>query len=332
MIRLDEIQNGLDQGEFFLEYLPIIELAQARCVGAEALVRWQRPTGVVLPDDFIPLIEHTPLSGLLTYWVIDQVALELGDWLKDQQDVELHINVPPEILGRGGLEYAAQKSGLQTVRDKIVLEITERGLPDQLGLDALDQAARRGIRIALDDVTIDPASVLVLSRSNVRIIKIDKSVLQDVGDRQATPWVAALSALLKTTDLEVIAEGVETAEQLAVLRTAGVQRVQGHLFSPALRVDAFLDYFRRPGRALRNLASHGRASTPRSRGTKVQWHPMACTPSIFSITHCRPRSYACKHSRRLTISSPSPRALRATWAASTAFSCPRKIFTGARAT
>ncbi len=244
MIRLDEIQSGLDKGEFFIEYLPIIELAQARCVGAEALVRWQRPTGVVLPDDFIPLIEHTPLSGLLTYWVIDQVALELGGWLKDQQDVELHINVPPEILGRGGLEYAAQKSGLQAVRDKIVLEITERGLPDQLGLDALDQAARRGIRIALDDIRIDPASVLVLSRSNVRIIKIDKSVLQDIGDGRTTSWVAALSALLKTTDLEVIAEGVETAEQLAVLRTAGVQRAQGHYFSPALRAEAFLHYFR----------------------------------------------------------------------------------------
>lgn len=244
MIRPDEIQSGLDQGEFFIEYLPIIELNQARCVGAEALVRWQRPTGVVLPDDFIPLIEHTPLSGLLTYWVIDQVALEFGDWLKDQQDVELHINVPPEILGRGGLEYAAQKSGLQAVRDKIVLEITERGLPDQLGLDALDQAARRGIRIALDDIRIDPASVLVLSRSNVRIIKIDKSILQDVGDGRATPWVEALSTLLKTTDLEVIAEGVETAEQLAVLRTAGVQRAQGHFFSPALRAEAFLDYFR----------------------------------------------------------------------------------------
>jgi len=244
MIRPDEIQAGLDKGEFFIEYLPIVELAQARCVGAEALVRWQRPTGVVLPDDFIPLIEHTPLAGLLTYWVIDQVALELADWLKAQPGVELHINVPPEILGRGGLEYAAQKSGLQAVRDKIVLEITERGLPDQLGLDALDQAARRGIRIALDDIRIDPASVLVLSRSNVRIIKIDKSVLQDIGDGRATSWVAALSALLKTTDLEVIAEGVETAEQLAVLRAAGVQRVQGHYFSPALRAEAFLTYFR----------------------------------------------------------------------------------------
>lgn len=63
------------------------------------------------------------------------------------------------------------------------------------------------MRIALDDIRIDPASVLVLSRSNVRIIKIDKSVLQDIGGGQATPWVEALSALLKTTDLEVVAEG-----------------------------------------------------------------------------------------------------------------------------
>lgn len=244
MIRPDEIQAGLDQGEFFIEYLPIVELAQGRCVGAEALVRWQRPTGVVLPDDFIPLIEHTPLSGLLTYWVMDQAAIELGDWLKTQQDVELHINVPPEILGRGGLEYAAQKSGLQAVRDKIVLEITERGVPDQLGLDALDEAARRGVRIALDDVRIDPASVLVLSRGNVRIIKIDKGVLQEIGDGPATSWVATLSALLKATDLEVIAEGVETAEQLAVLQAAGVQRAQGHYFSPALRAEAFLSFFR----------------------------------------------------------------------------------------
>jgi sensor c-di-GMP phosphodiesterase-like protein len=248
MIRLDEIQAGLDQGEFFLEYLPIVELDQARCVGAEALVRWKRPAGVLLPDDFIPLVEHTPLSGLLTYWIMDQAAVELSTWLKAQPGVELHINVPPEILGRGGLEYAAQKSGLQAVRDKIVLEITERGVPDQLGLDALDEAARRGVRIALDDIRIDPASVLVLSRSNVRIIKIDKSVLQAVGDGGATSWVATLSALLKTTDLEVIAEGVETAGQLSMLRKAGVQRAQGHYFSPALRADAFLAYFRQHDR------------------------------------------------------------------------------------
>lgn len=243
MIDLEMIRAGLDRNEFFLEYLPIVSLEPERCVGAEALLRWQRSTGVVFPDDFVRLVENTPLSGLLTYWVIDRVAAEMGDWLRRHDGVEMHINVPPEILGRGGLEYAAQKSGLYDVRHKLVLEITERGVPDQLGLHAIDLAARQGVRVALDDVRIDPASVMVLSRCNAQIIKIDKSVLLDNGVEGAMPrWAEALSVLLKTTDLEVIAEGVETAEQLAMLKTAGVRRVQGHYFSRPLRAAAFLDY------------------------------------------------------------------------------------------
>ena len=245
MIDLEMIREGLDRNEFFLEYLPIVSLEPERCVGAEALLRWQRPTGIVFPDDFVRLVENTPLSGLLTYWVIDRVAAEMGDWLRKHDGVEMHINVPPEILGRGGLEYAAQKSGLYDVRHKLVLEITERGVPDQLGLHAIDLAARQGVRVALDDVRIDPASVMVLSRCNAQIIKIDKSVLLDNGVEGAMPrWAEALSVLLKTTDLEVIAEGVETAEQLAMLKSAGVRRVQGHYFSRPLRAAAFLDYCR----------------------------------------------------------------------------------------
>jgi len=243
MIDLEMIREGLDRNEFFLEYLPIVSLESERCVGAEALLRWQRPTGIVFPNDFVGLVENTPLSGLLTYWVIEQVAAEMGDWLRKHDGVEMHINVPPEILGRGGLEYAAQKSGLSDVRNKLVLEITERGLPDQLGLDAIDLAARQGVRVALDDICIDPARVMVLSRCNAHIIKIDKSVLLDNGVEGVMPrWAEALSVLLKTTDLEVIAEGVETAEQLAMLKTAGVSRVQGHYFSLPLRAAAFLDY------------------------------------------------------------------------------------------
>jgi sensor c-di-GMP phosphodiesterase-like protein len=246
MIDLDQIRAGLDRDEFFLEYLPILDIDPERCVGAEALLRWQRAERVEHPDDFVPLVENTPLSGLLTYWVIDRVALEMGDWLRQQDGVEIHINVPPEILGRGGLEYAAQKSGLHDVRHKIVLEITERGLPDQIGLNALDYAARQGVRIALDDVRIDPASVMVLARSNAQIIKIDKSVLLDNGVAGTLPrWAEALSVLLRTTDLEVIAEGVETAEQLALLRSAGIRRVQGHYFSESLPAAEFLNYYRR---------------------------------------------------------------------------------------
>lgn len=248
MINLDVIRAALDQEAFFLEYLPIFSIDPERCIGAEALLRWQRPGGVVFPDAFVPLIENTPLSGLVTYWVIDRVAIEMGDWLRRQDGVEMHINVPPDILGRGGLEYAARKSGLSDVRHKIVLEITERGVPDQQGLSALDLSTRQGVRIALDDVRIDPASVLVLSRCNAQIIKIDKSVLLDAGVDGALPrWAEALSVLLKTTDLEVIAEGVETAGQLSMLRAAGVRRVQGHYFSPPLRADAFLHYCRQAG-------------------------------------------------------------------------------------
>lgn len=248
MIDPESIKAGLSNGEFALEYLPIVSLESRHCVGVEALVRWQRPAGVVLPDEFVPLIENTPLSGLVTYWVIDRAAEELGDWLRAEDSVELHINVPPEILGRGGLEYAAQKSGLSDVRHKVVLEITERGLPDQMGLQALDRAAREGVRIALDDVTIDPANVLVLSRSNAKIIKIDKSVLLDDGQAAGMPrWAEALAVLLRTTDLEVIVEGVETVEQMNLLRTAGVKQAQGYYFSPPLPAQAFLQYFARQG-------------------------------------------------------------------------------------
>src|SRR5262249_28529742 len=76
MISVDAIRAGLTQGEFFLEYLPTVTLAEERCVGGEALARWRRASGVVPPGKFIPLIEETPVSGLLTYWVIETVTKE----------------------------------------------------------------------------------------------------------------------------------------------------------------------------------------------------------------------------------------------------------------
>ena len=103
MIDLSAIEAGLNNGEFFLEYLPIISLEHHRCIGAEALIRWQRSSGVVPPLDFIPIVEETPLSGLITYWVIETAAVELGDLLRVVKDFSLSINIPPEILGRGGL-------------------------------------------------------------------------------------------------------------------------------------------------------------------------------------------------------------------------------------
>ncbi len=165
MIDPDAIREGLSREEFFLEYLPTISLADGRCVGAEALIRWRRPTGVVPPGEFIPVAENTPLSGMLTYWVLDTVAAELGDWLRVNPDAHVSVNVPPEVLGRGGMAYVATKSGLIAHAHQIILEVTERGLPDLIGVESINNSSGLGAMVALDDVTFAGAANLAVLRT-----------------------------------------------------------------------------------------------------------------------------------------------------------------------
>src|SRR4051812_33568461 len=219
MITLDSMRSGLARGEFFLEYLPTVALADGRCTGAEALIRWRRPTGVVPPLEFIPLAENTPLSGLITYWVIETVAAELSEWLRANRDAHVAINVPPEILGRGGMAYAATKSGLHEVASQVILEITERGVPDALGVASINQVEGAGTKVALDDVTlVGGANLAVLARCNFYAIKLDKSLIDQITPQcPRPPWLRSVTALLASSELVVIAEGVETEQQYKVL-------------------------------------------------------------------------------------------------------------------
>jgi sensor c-di-GMP phosphodiesterase-like protein len=246
MIDQAAIREGMSRDEFFLEYLPTISLTDGRCVGAEALIRWRRPDGVVSPEEFIPIAENTPLSGMLTYWVLDTVAAELGDWLRANPEVRVAINAPPEILGRGGMAYVANKSGLAEQATQIVLEVTERGLPDLLGVEAINQASSMGTRVALDDVTFaGAANLAVLARCNFSAIKLDKSLIDQIGPESPTPaWVETVKGLLESSPLQVIAEGVETEYQFAILCAAKVQAAQGFYFSRPLPVAKFLAFHR----------------------------------------------------------------------------------------
>ena len=242
-MELDTIRSAFEAGQFFLVYQPIVSLGDGVCFGAEALVRWRHENTVVEASEFIPLTDHTPLSGALTYWVIDTVAVELNDWLGGHEAVHISINVPPEILGRGGLEYAATKSGLRARIKQLILEVTERGIPDQLGLDALNSIPGTGARVALDDMTLSGANLALLTRCNFDFIKIDQRLVAALAaDKGPAPWVDGLAALLKTTALQVIAEGVETAFQADTLRAAGVQLAQGHYFSAPLSARDFKRY------------------------------------------------------------------------------------------
>jgi len=229
---VNTIRSALEAREFFLVYQPILSLSDGLCFGAEALIRWRRENAVLDASEFIPVSDRTPLSGVLTYWVIDTVAGELGDWLESHRTAHISINVPPEVLGRGGLEYAASKSGLRARAKQLILEVTERGVPDQLGLDALNSVASTGARVALDDTTLSGANLALLTRCNFDVVKIDKALVAELApDKQPAPWLDGIAALLRTTSLQIIAEGVETALQAATLRAAGVQLAQGHYFS-----------------------------------------------------------------------------------------------------
>jgi sensor c-di-GMP phosphodiesterase-like protein len=245
-INLDDIRAGLADGEFFLEYMPTVSLADGRCVGAEALARWRRPSGVVQPAEFISLVEGTHLSGALTYWVLETVAKELGDWLRAHKDAHIGVNVPPEILGRGGLEYVATKTGLSELRDQIIIEVTERGIPDLLGLATLEAAARSGVRVALDDVTLTGTNLAVMSRCALDLIKTDKSLVDQITPESPNPeWLVGLSALLHANRVEVICEGVETAAQAQILRDAGVRMAQGYYFSRPISAEGLKAYYSR---------------------------------------------------------------------------------------
>ena len=239
-----DIYNALQAGEFELHYLPTVRLADGRCVGAEALIRWQRNGAWVPPMDFIPDTERTPLAGLIAYWVIDTVAEQMKAWLEANPAAHVSINIPPDILGRGGIEYAANKSGLREVRSQLVLEVTERGVPDEQGLMALDHMARGGVRIALDDVRLNGANLALLSRCHFELLKLDHRLIGELQpDRPEPDWLRGLRALLAATRIQVVAEGVETQNQRATLLDAGVTLAQGHLFSAALPAARFKAFY-----------------------------------------------------------------------------------------
>jgi len=244
---LDDIRRALQANEFFLVYQPIVALVDGRCVGAEALIRWRRGgANIVDAGAFIPQTDNTPLSGSITYWVLDTVAAELGDWLGRHPESFVGINVPPEILGRGGIEYVADKSGLRDRAKQLILEITERGVPDQLGLSALNSIPATGVRVALDDTTLSGANLALLTRCHFDFVKLGHELIVQLdNDMERPEWLEGLAALLRTSALQVIAEGIERAEQAAILAEAGVQLAQGHLFSAALSADELKRYYAR---------------------------------------------------------------------------------------
>jgi sensor c-di-GMP phosphodiesterase-like protein len=239
----DKVTAALQNGELFLEYLPVVRLEDRCCVGGEALLRWRHGSTVIPPLEFIPQIENTHASGLVTYWVVDTVARELGGWLRNRDHMQISINVPPEVLGRGALLYVAEKAKLLEIAHKFIVEITERGLPDKMGVDAFASRNFPHVLVALDDVNGSlSAGFLLASRLKVDIIKLDKSAVDRLTQQEIHAEMSALSTLAAASHASVIAEGVETADQAEILSKCGIRMAQGWLFSHPLPAPEFIAY------------------------------------------------------------------------------------------
>ncbi len=241
MKKLDRIHEALKNDEFFVEYMPTMSLTDQKCVGAEVLMRWQLDDQIIPPLEFIPAVENTPLAGLLTFRNIEIVGRELGEWLKATDNVHIGINIPPEILGRGGLLYALQNAELEELAEKLVIEITERGFPDSQGLESLE--LRGKTRVAIDDFGAGDSNLRQLSRIEADILKIDKFFIDQIEDGPVPKIVKAIIGYAQGMEFDIIAEGVENEHQADVLRDHGVSMAQGWLFSKSLRIDEFLKYY-----------------------------------------------------------------------------------------
>ena len=241
---LETIRRALQAGEFFLVYQPIVALDDRRCVGAEALIRWRRG-GTLVTDaaDFIPQTDQTPLSGTITYWVMDTVANELGGWLGDNRDAMIGINVPPEILGRGGIEYAANKSGLRAHAKQLVFEITERGVPDQLGSGSPEQHPDNGRSRSARRHDLVRRQFGAADTLSFRFCENRPHARQPIERRRQTPAVARWSGGAARHDAVAGNRRRHRTKKQLPRRGSRARLAQGHLFAPPLPADELVRFY-----------------------------------------------------------------------------------------
>jgi predicted signal transduction protein with EAL and GGDEF domain len=249
LLELD-LRRAVGSGEFELFYQPIVNLAENRITGFEALLRWNHPTrGRVPPSEFIPVAEETGLIGSIGEWVIRNACNEAKTW---PTDLRVSVNVSPVQFRSKGLAAivtsAVANSGL--LPNRLELEITETVLMhnNEETLATLNQLQSLGVRISMDDFGTGYSSLSFLRSFPFDKIKIDQSFVRALIDNpDCIGIIRAIADLGQSMGITTTAEGVETQEQLDQMRSEGCTEVQGYFYSrpvPAGEIVALLSGFR----------------------------------------------------------------------------------------
>jgi len=250
------LRHALERGEFLLHYQPQVDLVSGEIVGAEALIRWQHPDwGLVSPAEFIPLAEETGLILPIGEWVLAEACMQARRW-RDAGHAELRIavNLSGRQLAQKNLVeiVGATLTRCNVVRGMLELEITESLLMQDLERIAgtLEALVALGVTVSMDDFGTGYSSLSYLKRLPIDVLKIDQSFVRDISsDPDDAAIVQAIIAMAHSLGIKVIAEGVETAEQLAFLLQHRCDGMQGYYFSRPVPPEQFAELLRRKRRA-----------------------------------------------------------------------------------
>ncbi len=255
--RLDVVNNlrrGLERDEFLLHYQPRVDLASGRIVGAEALIRWQRPEQPLTPPgQFIPVAEESGLIVPIGAWALRAACIQNLAWqAKGLPPIVVSVNLSPIQIRRAGLvgEVAAALRDTGLEPRWLELELTESSImqdADRINR-AMAELKALGVEIAVDDFGTGYSSLSYLKRFPVDRLKIDKSFVQDVNhDPDDAAIARAIIGLGHSLNLRVVAEGVESEAQLDFMRAHGCDEIQGYFFSRPVVAAEFEAMLRRQG-------------------------------------------------------------------------------------
>jgi EAL domain-containing protein (putative c-di-GMP-specific phosphodiesterase class I) len=231
-----DLRQAIARGEFELYYQPVVDLRSNEISGCEALLRWHHPSrGMVSPAEFIAVAEDTGLISQLGEWVITTACAEAATW---PDNVRVAVNISPVQFRSHALALkvagALAASGL--LASRLELEVTETVLirDDAAALATLHQLRALGVRIALDDFGTGYSSLSYLQRFPFDKIKIDRCFVSEIAQSEgSSSIVQAVVNIANARNMTTTAEGVETEQQMILLRALGCTEMQGYLFSPA---------------------------------------------------------------------------------------------------
>ena len=234
-----EMVRGLDRGEFVPHFQPIVDLRTSEIVGFEALVRWQHPErGMLAPGSFIQIAEDSGLIERLGHSMLMQTCELAMEWLggtKPERLQHIAVNISGRQIEHGDLvgEVRQVIETLGIPPHVLVLEITESVLMQNVAaaIEQLTELKRLGVRIALDDFGTGYSSLSHVHRFPIDILKIDRSFIDSLKKNDGSELVRAIISLATALDLEVVAEGIEKVEQLALLQRLGCSFGQGYYFA-----------------------------------------------------------------------------------------------------